>query len=573
MCGEQVDMLQGKHFVIFGLSKLSVRISAQLIAGRAQVSMITQAADPLTTALDPAVNLTMSANLADTIGGIDFSTVECVLTLAEEDLDNLRAAVLVRRTQPDVPVVVRAFDPALADQLEAGLKVRRAFSVSALAAPAFAMAAAGHAVLETLRIADGEVPIVHMKIGSAMPLAGTPIVDIKPRHRCALLAYRPAGGEWVAASSVLDGTRIQAGDEIVVGGLLDDVLTLGVSNSPLTLPSATNAPAGGRRAAVLNLRRRGHFTLMPRLAAVLVAILIASVFVFEKALHLRLVDSIYFVITTATTTGYGDISLKDSPDWLKMYGGMVMLAGGALLGVVFSQLAAVATADRLDELMGRQAARMRGHVIVAGLGNLGYRTAKLLRDVGLRVAVVELTHNARFAAAVGARCPVLIGDSRLPEDLQRAGVSKAGAVIACTNDDLANIQTCLHARRLNSRACVVARVFDEALAERMSGAFDIDVALSASTIAAKAFVGAATDERAFRAINVDHIDFLTCRYTLPGPVTTERIEEWRTSGVRVLAWRRAGGSLEPPMQRFPALDAGSELVICGPPDRVRQVTG
>jgi Trk K+ transport system NAD-binding subunit len=215
---------------------------------------------------------------------------------------------------------------------------------------------------------------------------------------------------------------------------------------------------------------------------------------------------------------------------------------------------------------------MRGHVILAGLGNLGYRTAKLLRDCGLPVVVIELTHNARFATAVRARCPVITGDARLPEELLRAGVSQCAAMIACTNDDVANIQSCLHARRLNPHARIIARVFDEVLAERMSGAFDIDLALSSSAIAAKAFVGAATDERAFRSVRIDQLEYLACRYTLSAPVTSERIEEWRSSGVRILAWRAPGARLEPPLPSFPSLDAGSELVLCGPPDRVREVT-
>lgn len=571
-------MFQGKRFIVYGLSRLSVRVSAQLIAGRADVTLIATAsgADMVAVALDPAVRVISmhSAGLVETLNAVAMDDAECVLALAEEDLENLRAAVLIRRMWPNVPVVVRTFDPALADQLESGLKVRRAFSVSALAAPAFATAAAGHVVLDTLRIADGEVPIVRLEIASGMPLAGMALADVKARHRCAVLAFRRAGSDWTPASAVGVDMRIQAGDEIVIGGLLADVLKLGTANSRLvalreelahrrTRSGKPPANAGG-------LGRR--FTLLPRLAALLVAVLIVSVFIFEYGMHLRLVDAIYFVITTATTTGYGDISLKDSSDWLKLYGGFVMLTGGALLGIVFSQLAAVATADRLDELMGRQASRMRGHVIVVGLGNLGYRTAKLLRDVGLPVAVIELTQNARFAAAVRARCPVITGDARLPEELARAGVDHCAAVIACTNDDLANIQTCLHARRSNPRARIVARVFDEVLAERISGAFDIDAAMSASTIAARAFVGAATDERAFRSVRVDHIDFLACRYTLTAPATSAQIEDWRSSGVRVLAWRRPGSDLEPPLATFPSLETGSELVLCGPPDRVREVT-
>ena len=75
-----------------------------------------------------------------------------MLALSESDLENLRGAVAARDLAPTVPVVLRAFDPLLADQLEQGWNVRRAYSVSALAAPAFVAAACGDAVLETLRL-------------------------------------------------------------------------------------------------------------------------------------------------------------------------------------------------------------------------------------------------------------------------------------------------------------------------------------------------------------------------------------------------------------------------------------
>jgi Trk K+ transport system NAD-binding subunit len=568
--GEQVTMLRGKSFLIYGLSRLSVRVSASLVADHAEVTLIavTGPDDLLRAAVDPAVQLQDAhhGSLAETLARENISTAECALVLADEDLENLRVAVLIRRTAPDTPVVVRAFDPVLADQLEAGLKVRRAYSVSALAAPAFATAAAGHTVLDTLRIGDQETPIVRMPLEAGAPLIGTAISDVKARHKCAVLAYKPSGGEWLPSVSGGDD-RIAAGDEVLVGGLLADILRLITDNSRLTAPARTfPRPSRNTRNGYL------RFTLLPRLATLLVGILLASIFAFAHALHLRPVDAVYFMVTTATTTGYGDISLRDSPDWLKLFGCVVMLAGGALLGIVFSQLAAIATTDRLDEVMGRKAARMRGHVIVTGLGNLGYRVAKLLRDAGLPVVVLQLKPNARFAAAIRARCPVLTGDARLPEDLARAGVASCSAVIACTNDDLANIQACLHARRVNPGARIVARVFDETLAERMSGAFDIDVALSASTVAAKAFVGAATDERAYRTIRVGELDFLSCRYTLPHAVDAAKIAAWRSSGVRILAWRKPGKPVEPPVAIFPALEAGAELVLCGPPAEVRAIT-
>ena len=192
-----------------------------------------------------------------------------------------------------------------------------------------------------------------------------------------------------------------------------------------------------------------------------------------------LVDAVYFVVTTATTTGYGDISLKDTADWLKLFGCVVMLTGGALLGILFSYLAAVATAERLDETMSRQAGRMRGHIVVAGLGNLGYRVRGICCDLGLEVAVLDLAPRPRFAEALRARAPVLAGDASLPDNLERVSVATASAFLACTSDDLANIQACLHARRLNPQITTVARIFDDALAEQISAGFAIDQALSA----------------------------------------------------------------------------------------------
>ena len=102
-----------------------------------------------------------------------------------------------------------------------------------------------------------------------------------------------------------------------------------------TPPGPGLCPGGGHGTNRPPKLARAPTRLWP-IAAGLMLILLGSVFVFQSALHLRWVDAIYFVVTTATTTGYGDISLKDGPDWLKLFGCLVMLAGGALLGILFS---------------------------------------------------------------------------------------------------------------------------------------------------------------------------------------------------------------------------------------------
>ncbi|MBV9852706.1 MAG: potassium channel family protein, partial [Armatimonadetes bacterium] len=489
-------------------------------------------------------------------------------------LDNLRAAVVAREVAPQVPVVLRAFDPALADQLEQGLNIRRAYSVSALAAPAFVAAACGDQVLETLRLGDGEVPVCRLTVRPGSPLAGRTTGEVKARHGCATLARSRDGADWRPVCGAGDAEPLAEGEHILVGGPLTHVLRLICLNVGWLREGKrrprTSKTAGGPERNVRPMRPR-HATLLPYIAAALASLLILSVGVFAWALHLRWVDAVYFVVTTATTTGYGDISLKDGPDWIKLFGCLVMLSGGALLGILFSYLAALATAERLDAVMGRRAARMSGHVVLAGLGNLGYRVARLLTDLGLDVVVLELAVNARFVEAVRARAPVFTGDARLPENQERAAVRRAAAFLSCTDDDLANIQACLHARRLNPRLTTVARIFDDALAERLTDAFAINRALSASQCAVGAFVGAATDERALRPLRVGALDLIACRYTAQAPIPAAAVAGWRAAGVRVLAWRAPSGAVQPPSGLAPPLTPGDEIILCGPADTMREI--
>ena len=569
-------MLHGKRFIICGLNRLAVRVARSLVAGRATVILLRRAADTVGLArlLPPDVRVVdMAAGEGDDAAALreaGAAGATSVLALSDDDLDNLRVAVAAREAAPEVAVVLRAFEPGLADQLEQGLNIRRAYSVSALAAPAFLAAACGNEVLETLRLAEGEVPLCRLTVRPLSPLVGQTVAQIKARFGCAVVARDAGAGDWQPVRGDGKDILVSEGDHVLMGGPLTHVLRVICLNIGWL--------GGGRRRARRTARaapapkRAARPTALPYVAAALVAVLLLSVAVFSRALHLRLVDAVYFVVTTATTTGYGDITLKDSPDWVKLFGCVIMLSGGALLGIVFSYLAALATAERLDQTMGRRAGRMNGHVVVAGLGNLGYRVARLLSDLGLGVVVLEMNAEARFAEAVRAHAPVLTGDARLPENLERASVGQAAAFLACTNDDLANIHACLHARRLNPTARTVARLFDDTLAERLPDAFAINKALSASQCAVTAFVGAATDERALRSLQVGSLRLIACRCTATDPVPPDTLRQWRAQGVRVLAWRAPGGSLQPASDLPFSLASGDEVILCGPSQAVQDIT-
>ena len=140
-----LHILTGRRFVIWGLSRLSVRVAAALMAGGGAVTVVRLPGEAGQARLGAEVCVLEASPETEDAGltRAGLAGAACLLALSEDDGDNLRAAVAARALAPDVPVVLRAFDPLFADQLEQSGSVRRAYSVSALAAPAFVAAACG----------------------------------------------------------------------------------------------------------------------------------------------------------------------------------------------------------------------------------------------------------------------------------------------------------------------------------------------------------------------------------------------------------------------------------------------
>ncbi len=516
-----------RRFVLFGLSRLSVRVARNLMEqGDPEVIVVAEeGTESLARLLPPRVRVAVAAvDPEESLRAAGAESADCILALSEDDRVNLEASLAATALAPGVPLVVRSFDPVLTTQLGQAANLRRAYSMSRLAAPAFVAAALADEVLHTLRLGDEDVSLVRLRASGVRALpAGL-----------ALVARDLGTGVWEPVTEVAG--QIPAGEETVVGGPLRDVLALAFADADL--------PAAPRARPKAERERGGPRprTLLPYAAAGLGLILLTNVIVFAAALDLGPIDALYAAVRTA----FGDPGLEESDAWLKVFGVGSMLISAALVGVVFSQLASIATANRLDVRMGRRARRMRGHAIILGLGTVGYRIERLLRDMGVATVVLERDPHARFAGPVAERAPVLIGDVRLLENLERAGIARASLLFACTDDDLANLGACVQARRLNPSIRTVARVFDDVLADRVRTTFGVDAALSATQVAAAAFAAAATDELVRRTFDLGGRDWAAMRWTAPQELDASAIEDLRGRGVHVL------------------LAAGREVILAGP---------
>jgi len=144
------------------------------------------------------------------------------------------------------------------------------------------------------------------------------------------------------------------------------------------------------------------------------------------------------------------------------------------------------------------------HILVCGLGKVGYRVVRELLHLGEDVVGIEQNPERPFLEEIRQmNVPVLLGDARQREMLEKAHVQEASAIVVCTQDDLTNLDIALDARELNPGIKVVMRMFDVQLAEKVRRGFGIRTAFSTSALAAPIFAAAATRAQIDYSFHVD----------------------------------------------------------------------
>ncbi len=144
----------------------------------------------------------------------------------------------------------------------------------------------------------------------------------------------------------------------------------------------------------------------------------------------------------------------------------------------------------------------RNHVVVIGVGKVGYQVIRGLIDLRESIVAIEQSGAAPFLGELFDRgIPVIQGNARMATVLEQANVRQARAVIVTTSDDLTNLDAAITARELNAGARIVIRLFDETLATKVAGAFSMP-AISTSQVAAPAFIAAATGRKVYQAFQL-----------------------------------------------------------------------
>jgi hypothetical protein len=594
----------GERYLVYGSGQLSIAVIRELLEKRpaARIDLISD--DKTAQKFKPrddehpdnkrVEHVSDHEDLAAVEASLEEATPNCLLLLDDHDEDNIRAATAAFRKNAKLPVVVHTFDPRFADLLEqryAGdLRVRRAYSRAGIAAPFFVAAALGQTNVVTMRFGDVELPVARLEL-DPRGRGVTPEKASKDYGVKIIAILRPDADRWSIATGADEDKTIPPGSHVLVGGRQADVVRFAYKTTrPYTSEGSEWRDKAASRLHQLRDEAAAAFNaLVPSrtvgllLAAAAAVIVVAYAFSQDPALS----DLPYRVVRTALG--------EEQFTRLNGVGTVLLVIGAIIWGSVVGAIASAKTVGKLRDDV--RAQHLRDHVIVAGLGETGYRICVLLHEAGIEYLVIDPAPDVRFADAVRRNGAMITGDIRLEETLLNAGVERARAVIACSRDNLANVEACIRAEHDHDKGgprsiATVARVFDDDVAESAGTALGINRALAAVECAAPAFADAAIDQTARRPFALEDpreerrgepLAMMGQRLHLDSPNEQQNNEWWRRD-VRLIAWRlkprddkhARGGDLarskltdvEPPSENLPPPGERIDVAVVGEKEAV-----
>jgi Trk K+ transport system NAD-binding subunit len=420
-----------------------------------------------------------------------------VLVMTNDDLVNVSTALLVRHLNPNVRIVMRLFNQNLVPRLGKAIRNIIALSTSTLAAPVFAMSALTGQALGTIRIeagAENARQVVEVAIAPGSPFLGETVASVTKRS-VLVLAHLPVGGKERFFTDVDSDARLAEGDRVLVCGDSAAVSTL--------LQGESEGPPHVRWAGWLRRMSRvawRSFAEVDLALKVCTGVLLGVITFSTVLLHfstdqLPLHRAFYRTVSLMATAADMHVGEHEQA-WFAVFAGLLRVLGAALVGAFTAIVTHYLLRARFVGALEIRRIPDSGHIVICGLGNIGFRVVEELLACEQQVVVIEQAKDSRFVTTTRRMgVPVLIGDATVTGVLKQAHAGHARAVIAATSEDLVNLEVVLMVRELNPNQRVVVHLSDPTLAQMLREAAGVRLALSIPHLAAPAFVAALFGDR------------------------------------------------------------------------------
>ncbi|MGW2286113.1 NAD-binding protein [Streptomyces phaeochromogenes] len=485
----------------------------------------------------------------------------------DDDETNIRAALMARRLNPRLRLVVRLYNRRLGQHIEALLDQASALAMAGVADTGEAAGASDG----TNAGGDG---------GSPRPVlldASTTVLSDADTAAPALAATAVAGTSKVVQT---DGLMLRAVErqppgpgEVADPGLCTLALLSATTNDPAGADGSESSGEHGPRLlpderSVAAATGRGTIVLEtvsysgPPLPAG------RSVLPFGRLFSRRLRWSfaglvacvVALAVASMVTTGEHplratyltllDLFAINDPALDEPLGRQILQLLSGLVGLLLLPVLLAAVLEGLGTFRSGTALRkpprgLSDHVVLLGLGKIGTRVLARLRELHIPVVCVEADPEARgLALARRLRVPVVLGDVTQEGVLEAAKIHRAHALLALTSADTTNLEASLYARSVRPDLRVVLRLYDDDFATavyrtlRATHPHALTRSRSVSHLAAPAFAGAMMGRQILGAIPVERRVLLFAALDVAGHPHLEGrtvAEAFRAGAWRVLA--------------------------------------
>lgn len=448
-----------QRIVVIGSDSTSVRLAEELTRAGEQVALLADGSlDPasVTDLRELGTEVVMRAQVrAADLRAAGVEQAKAVVILGDDDVRAIRIALLADELAPDQRTVIEMTNPMLAGTISDLIGDCVLLSSAELAAPAFVAAALATPDTSTFEIGGRMVAV-----GPRNQVGGELLAVIGDSQKSGVDAVLPPGGE----------------GDIVLGTLLV---------SPVVRTARTSGVLGGFSRI---FDRRARIVLLG-----LVVLIVLSTLYFHFG-GSGWLTSLYLALTSSTATGDGD--LGDLPVAYRFGAVAIQLFGLILSAGVTAVVVDALIGARIAAITGGVRGKPRHHVVVCGLGRVGTSAAARIQARGVPVVAIEQREDA--AGVLRARqlkIPVIIAPATDASAQAVAGIGRAAAVLAVTDDEAVNLEIALVAKNANPGVRAVIRLFEHDLAERVEQRMHLGATRSVSMLAAPAFAAAALGRR------------------------------------------------------------------------------
>lgn len=316
-------------------------------------------------------------------------------------------------------------------------------------------------------------------------------------------------------------------------------------------------------------------------AVLLITIVLIGIAGYIAIEHWTLLDATYMVIITLFTIGFEEVHPltaigKTFTILLAVFGvgTAIYIAGQAVEIIVEGEIFGY----RRKKRMVKEIAGMKNHYLICGFGRVGHEVARTLK--GLKLPFVVVDPKPSTAEELGLlEIPNIIDDATSDDTLERAGISRARGLVACSDSDVANVYVTLSARALNPDLFIVARagLRDTEKKLRMAGANRV---ISPYFIAGRRMAAMAASP-----VTSDFLDLVTHggqvesglhEMEIPpdSPLESKTLGESDirgATGMTILAIRKSDGSFDLQPNSASKVSGGDILVVIGNLEQAMQL--